>query len=64
LLNSAFYMLAIIRIRDDPRTAIYLARQRANGEMKREAIRNLNATSPAAFTTSYTTPTTSQPPSA
>jgi transposase len=40
-LNSAFYMLAIIRIRDDPRTALYIARQRANGKTKREAIRNL-----------------------
>ena len=40
-LNSAFYMLAIIRIRDDPRTAVYLAKQRANGKTKREAIRNL-----------------------
>jgi transposase len=34
-------MLAIIRIRDDPRTALYIARQRANGKTKREAIRNL-----------------------
>ena len=32
-LNSAFYMLAIIRIRTDPRTAVYLARQRANGKV-------------------------------
>ena len=40
-LNSAFYMLAIIRIRVDPRTAVYLARQRANGKTQREAIRNL-----------------------
>jgi transposase len=40
-LNSAFYMLAIIRIRTDPRTNIYLARQRANGKTKKEAIRSL-----------------------
>ena len=40
-LNSAFYMLAIIRIRVDPRTAVYLARQRANGKTQKEAIRNL-----------------------
>jgi transposase len=40
-LNSAFYMLAIVGIRTDPRTAVYLARQRANGKTKREAIRNL-----------------------
>ena len=40
-LNSAFYLLAIIRIRRDPRTAAYLAKQRADGKIKREAIRNL-----------------------
>jgi transposase len=40
-LNSAFYMLAIIRISQDPRTALYFAKQRANGKSKREAIRNL-----------------------
>ena len=40
-LNSAFYMLAIIRIAHDPRTALYLQKQRANGKTKREAIRNL-----------------------
>jgi transposase len=40
-LNSAFYILAIIRIRDDPRTALYIARQRAHGKTKREAIRSL-----------------------
>jgi transposase len=40
-LNSAFYMLAIIRISQDPRTAVYLAKQRANGKTKREAIRSL-----------------------
>ena len=34
-------MLAIIRISQDPRTAVYLAKQRANGKTKREAIRNL-----------------------
>ena len=40
-LNSAFYMLAVIRISRDPRTAVYLAKQRANGKTKREAIRSL-----------------------
>jgi transposase len=40
-LNSAFYMLAVIRISRDPRTAIYLARQRQNGKTQREAIRSL-----------------------
>ena len=40
-LNSAFYMLAIIRIRTDPRTAIYLQRHHANGKSRKEAIRCL-----------------------
>lgn len=40
-LNSAFYMLAILRMRDDPRTAVYIARQRASGKTKKEAIRSL-----------------------
>ncbi|HEY6399455.1 MAG TPA: transposase, partial [Solirubrobacteraceae bacterium] len=40
-LNNAFYMLAIIRIRVDPRTAVYLAKQRANGKTHKEAIRSL-----------------------
>ncbi|MDQ2897866.1 MAG: transposase [Actinomycetota bacterium] len=40
-LNSAFYMLAILRMREDPRTAVYIARQRANGKTKKQAIRNL-----------------------
>lgn len=34
-------MLAVIRIAHDPRTAIYLARQRANGKIRRETIRSL-----------------------
>ncbi|MEO8969071.1 MAG: IS110 family transposase, partial [Solirubrobacteraceae bacterium] len=37
-LNSAFYMLAILRMREDPRTAVYIARQR---EDQKQAIRNL-----------------------
>jgi transposase len=40
-LNHAFHLLAIIRSRDDPRTAVYIAKQRANGKTKREAIRCL-----------------------
>ena len=40
-LNSACYMLAVIRISHDPRTADYLARQRANDKTKREPIRSL-----------------------
>jgi transposase len=34
-------MLAIIRSAHDPRTNVYLAKQRANGRTKREAIRSL-----------------------
>jgi transposase len=40
-LNSAFYMLAVIRTAHDPRTNVYLAKQRANDKTKREAIRSL-----------------------
>jgi transposase len=40
-LNSAFYMLAIIRIRVDPRTAVYLQKQRTSGKTQKEAIRAL-----------------------
>jgi transposase len=40
-LNSAFYMLAIIRIAHEPRTAVYLAKQRQQGKTQKEAIRNL-----------------------
>ena len=34
-------MLAVIRIAHDPRTNVHLAKQRANGKTKREAIRSL-----------------------
>ncbi len=34
-LNHAFYLLAIIRIRHDPRTAVYLAKQRARQDQTR-----------------------------
>lgn len=40
-LNQAFYMLAITKICHDPATAAYMAKQRANGKTKKEAIRNL-----------------------
>ncbi|MGO9822567.1 MAG: IS110 family transposase [Solirubrobacteraceae bacterium] len=40
-LNSAFYMLALIRIAHDPRTAVYLQKQRQNGKTQKEAIRSL-----------------------
>ena len=40
-LNHAFHMLAICKITSDPRTAVYLARQRASGKTNREAIRSL-----------------------
>ena len=34
-------MLAICKITSDPRTAVYLAKQRRNGKSNREAIRSL-----------------------
>jgi hypothetical protein len=34
-------MLAIIRTRTDPRTAVYLQKQRANGNSQKQAIRSL-----------------------
>ena len=40
-LNHAFHMLAIIKISHDPRTAVYLAKQRQNGKTNTEAIRSL-----------------------
>ena len=40
-LNHAFYLLAIAKLHYDPRTALYVARQRENGKTHREAIRNL-----------------------
>ena len=40
-LNHAFHMLALTKILHDPRTAVYLAKQRHNGKSNREAIRSL-----------------------
>jgi transposase len=40
-LNYAVHMIAISRIRYDPATAVYIAKQRTAGKTKREAIRNL-----------------------
>jgi transposase len=40
-LNHAIHMLAISKLRHDPQTATYIARQRANGKTQREAIRSL-----------------------
>ena len=40
-LNHAFHMLAFAKILHDPRTAVYLAKQRRNGKSNREAIRSL-----------------------
>jgi hypothetical protein len=57
-------MLASIRVRDDPRTALYIAKQRANGKTKKGATRSLNATSSAASTRSCAIHNASQPPSA
>jgi transposase len=40
-LNHALYLPAIIKISHDPRTSVYLAKQRANGKTNRDAIRSL-----------------------
>jgi transposase len=40
-LNHAIHMLALTKILHDPRTAVYLAKQRHNGKSNREAIRSL-----------------------
>jgi transposase len=40
-LNHAFHLLAFSKIRYDPETAVYIAKQRANAKTKREAIRCL-----------------------
>ena len=40
-LNHAIHILAICKIRLDPQTALYLARQRERGKTNREAIRCL-----------------------
>jgi transposase len=40
-LNHAFHMLAVIKIRHDPRTAVYIAKQRAHGKTNKDAIRSL-----------------------
>jgi len=40
-LNHAFHMLALTKLIDDPRTAVYIAKQRKNGKTSTEAIRSL-----------------------
>jgi transposase len=40
-LNHAIHMLALTKMRHDPRTAVYIAKQRRNGKTNREAIRCL-----------------------
>jgi transposase len=40
-LNYTIHMIALTRIRHDPETAAYIARQRERGKTKREAIRSL-----------------------
>jgi transposase len=40
-LNHAIHMLALTKISHDPRTAQYMAKQRARGKTTKEAIRNL-----------------------
>jgi transposase len=40
-LNHAIHLLAICKITHDPRTAVYIAKQRARGKTNKEAIRSL-----------------------
>ena len=40
-LNHAIHMLALTKISHDPQTALYIAKQRARGKTKKEAIRSL-----------------------
>jgi transposase len=40
-LNHAIHMLALTKISHDPRTAVYIAKQRRNGKTSKEAIRIL-----------------------
>jgi transposase len=40
-LNNAIHMIALTRLRHDPQTAVYVARQRAAGKTYREALRCL-----------------------
>jgi transposase len=40
-LNHAIHLLAISKMSHDPRTAVYIAKQRARGKPNREAIRSL-----------------------
>jgi transposase len=63
-LNHAFHMLAFTKIRNDPRTAISLAKQRQHGKPTAKRSAASNATSSAASTTSSATPRPSQSPSA
>jgi transposase len=57
-------MLAIIRSAHDLRTNVYLAKQRANGRTKREAIRSLKRHLVRHVYHLLTTPTQSPPRSA
>jgi transposase len=40
-LNHALHMLAVVKLRHDPLTAVYIAKQRAAGKTNKEAIRCL-----------------------
>ena len=62
-LNHAFHMLALTKIRHDPRTAVYLAKQRANGKTTKEAIRSLKRHLARRIYRTLKTPNSTQPPS-
>ena len=63
-LNHAFHMLALTKLLHDPRTAVYIAKQRHNGKTSEKRSAASNATSSDASTTYSTTLTASPQPSA
>jgi transposase len=63
-LNHAFHMLALTKLLHDPRTAVYIAKQRQNGKTNRDAIRSLKRHLVRRVYTSSVTPTAFPRPSA
>jgi len=63
-LNHAFHMLALTKLIHDPRTAVYIAKQRRTARPAQKRSAASNATSSDASTTYSTTPTASRRPSA
>src|SRR5687767_350741 len=59
-INATIHRIAVTRLRCHPETQDYIARKRSEGKSTKEAIRCLNATSPAASGTSSKRPTPGQ----